>query len=264
MTSVHIEHIFDVQKLQEIVDLQKRVWDAASVTSMHQMVAAIHHGGVVLAVVADGRIVGFCYGFPGFDGERVYLVSHMAAFDAGWQNKGWGKRLKEAQRRWALEHGYDRMVWTFDPLKARNAYFNLCKLGGTSQKYITDFYGDLAGLPEDRLLVEWELDSPRVKQALEGTVPGAETWPTYAKLLDWTMTPEGPEPGGTETASGEPPGWLLPVPREPLPPLQAKSWRFALRRAFQTAMANGYRVTGLWRTEEPVHYYVLEKEGNTD
>jgi predicted GNAT superfamily acetyltransferase len=260
MQHIQFQSIHDVDRLSEIVALQKRVWDDVSFTSMHQMVAAIHHGGVVIAAIDDGKIIGFCYGFPGFDGQKAYLVSHMAAFDPDYRDRGLGKRLKEEQRRWAIDRGYDKMVWTFDPLKARNAYFNLCKLGATSKRYITAFYGELDGLPEDRLLVEWDLRSVRVERALAGHLPPSDAWLGYGRLLDWLREEPDPAPDAEYTPE-DAPGYLIPVPRSIQLPERARAWRFALRRKFQEALAAGYRVTGLLRTtDEPVHYYVLEKE----
>jgi predicted GNAT superfamily acetyltransferase len=65
------------------------------------------------------------------------------------------------------------MEWTFDPLEIKNAYLNLHKLGAVVRRYEIDFYGVSSsrlqgGLPTDRLLAEWEMDSPRVEAALSG------------------------------------------------------------------------------------------------
>lgn len=55
----------------------------------------------------------------------------------------------------------------------KNAYLNIHKLGVFIRRYRPDFYGVSssrlqAGLPTDRLVAEWEMDSRRVAQALAG------------------------------------------------------------------------------------------------
>ena len=61
--------------------------------------------------------------------------------------------------------------WTFEPWKARNAYFNLEKLGAEMREYERNFYGldyttaaqgtGNIGLASDRLFAEWDLASER-------------------------------------------------------------------------------------------------------
>ena len=68
--------------------------------------------------------------------------------------------------------------WTFEPVKARNAYFNLEKLGAVVLEYEPDFYGvdyttatqsvGKIGLASDRLFAEWRLESPKVEALAAG------------------------------------------------------------------------------------------------
>lgn len=104
-----------------------------------------------------------------------YLHSHMLAVAPRYQNCGLGFALKLAQRNEALSRGITCMRWTFDPLMAKNAFFNLSRLGATAGRYIPNFYGRLGsklqgGLPTDRLLAEWDLGSARVLTAIERRV----------------------------------------------------------------------------------------------
>lgn len=100
---------------------------------------------------------------------RPYLHSHQVAVAAQYQNEGLGFALKLAQREEALSRGIQTMRWTFDPTMARNAYFNLQRLGATARTYLPNFYGSIgsrlqAGLPTDRLLAEWDLASEWVQR----------------------------------------------------------------------------------------------------
>jgi predicted GNAT superfamily acetyltransferase len=125
---------------------------------------------------ADG-LIGFAMALPGIktvEGQaRLYLHSHMLAVQEGYRNRGVGMLLKREQRREALERGIFHMEWTFDPLEIKNAFLNIHRLGAVVRSYRPDFYGVSSsrlqgGLPTDRLVAEWELDSPRVKAILDG------------------------------------------------------------------------------------------------
>ena len=123
-----------------------------------------------------GNLVGFAMSLPGvktIDGKpHAYLHSHMLAVRQSHRNRGLGAQLKWEQRREALSRSIQHMEWTFDPLEIKNAFLNIHRLGATACEYRVDFYGVSSsrlqgGLPTDRLLAEWELDSPRVKRLLD-------------------------------------------------------------------------------------------------
>ena len=108
-----------------------------------------------------------------------YLHSHQVAVAPLYQGHGLGFALKLAQREEALARGMRTMRWTFDPTMARNAWFNLGRLGATVRLYVPDFYGTngsrlQGGLPTDRLLAEWELEVARTRLAVQRRLPAAE------------------------------------------------------------------------------------------
>ena len=131
--------VTDVRELVQMVELQKMVWGPDTLTSMQHMRAAILHGGSVIGAFHEGAVVGFCYGFIGYDGKSPYVGSHMMAIHSEYRDRGIGMRLKLEQRLWAMQAGYGRIVWTFDPFESRNGYLNICKLGGTVSTYIENF-----------------------------------------------------------------------------------------------------------------------------
>jgi predicted GNAT superfamily acetyltransferase len=156
--------------------------------------------------------------FPAFRAGRQYLHSHMVAVLPEWQNRGVGRRLKFAQRDEALQRNLDLIEWTFDPLEARNAYFNVVRLGAVVLRYIPDLYGPSSsplhrGLPTDRLLAEWHLKSPRVEAAVAGK-------------------PIQPNPGAVEIS-------LAAVGQESSADVQAR-----VRFEFTRWLGRGYAVTG--------------------
>ena len=124
-----------------------------------------------------GKLVGFALSLPGIKtgptAPQIYLHSHMLAVKEGYRDRGIGAQLKRRQRVEALSRGIRRMEWTFDPLEIKNAFLNIHRLGAVARAYRPNFYGVSSsrlqgGLPTDRLVAEWELDSPRVMAILDG------------------------------------------------------------------------------------------------
>ena len=182
--------------------LQKHAWgfsDDLDVIPLTNLVTAQKWGGLVLGAFDEGNeLHGFCYGFLGQDSEgRLVHCSHMLAVDERARNRGLGARLKWAQRDYVLAHGVDMIVWTFDPLESINACLNFGKLGGLSDDYVINLYGETAsrlhaGTTTDRLTIKWLIDSPRVKKRAAGeagTVAGRLT----AEGLEapWALQAEG-------------------------------------------------------------------------
>src|SRR5260370_2048487 len=106
--------------------------------------------------------------------------SYMMAVSAAYQNQGIGARLKWAQRARALSEGRDLIRWTWEPMRSRNAHFNLNRLGVVIRDYAVNFYGTdyvtnpvekipgLHGMNSDRLFASWELRSPRAAALAAG------------------------------------------------------------------------------------------------
>ena len=183
---IEIRSCAGFEELEACVQLQIETWgyDASDVIPRKAFKVAQAIGGQVIGAfdteLAGGkgaeRLVGFAFSLPGMktgDGEpRAYLHSHMLAVREAYRNQGLGTQLKLEQRREALERGIRYMEWTFDPLEIKNAFLNIHRLGAMVSRYFVDFYGVSssrlqAGLPTDRLLAEWRLDSPRVQAILE-------------------------------------------------------------------------------------------------
>lgn len=150
-------------------DLQAEVWSASTSVPSNFTIALQRHGGVVLGAFAPGgALVGVVFGFTSpthIPGARNGLShhSHVAAVRPDFRGRGIGEMLKRAQRAAVLAQGINLMTWTFDPLEARNAYFNLHKLGAIARTFIVDCYGPMndalnAGLPSDRFEAEWWLE----------------------------------------------------------------------------------------------------------
>ena len=180
-------HGFD--ELQACVRIQIETWgyDEGDVIPRKAFRVAQKIGGQVLGAFdseipgappngGPDSMVAFLFSLPGMKSAngapRPYLHSHMLAVKESYRNRGLGTRLKLEQRLEALSRGIRHIEWTFDPLEIKNAFLNIHKLGAIARGYEVDFYGVSSsrlqgGLPTDRLVAEWELDSPRVKAMLE-------------------------------------------------------------------------------------------------
>ncbi len=133
-------------------------------------------GGQTLGAFDGPRMVGFLLAVPGLKQGTPYLHSHMMGVLPEYRNLGIGRRLKLAQREEALSRGIRLIEWTFDPLELKNAFFNIERLGAIVRRYVLNQYGTTSsplhgGLPTDRCVAEWHLDSPRVLAILEGREP---------------------------------------------------------------------------------------------
>ncbi len=92
-----------------------------------------------------------------------------------YRNSGIGRELKLKQREYAIATGVDLIEWTFDPLEIKNAFFNIERLGAIARRYVHNQYGMTTshlhgGLPTDRLVAEWWIQSPRAAALSSGAL----------------------------------------------------------------------------------------------
>ena len=255
--------------------LQRAVWGLGDleITSALQMIASVHAGGMVhLAESPEGQAVGFAYAFPGLRGNVAHLHSDMLAVLPEHQKLGLGVRLKWAQRQEALERGLTLITWTYDALQARNANLNLRRLGAEAAEFVENLYGITTstlhhGLPTDRLLVRWDLRTPRVEErARAGEPPRNVALPDAPRINDVKW--QGGWPVSSEPRLDlEAPDLLLEIPPDwdvlcQAAPRVAEGWQGISRRAFETYFARGYRAVDFAPTEDAGRrrpFYVLRK-----
>ena len=160
------------------VALQREIWgeEDLEVEPATMFVVAAHTGGQVLGAFAGDEMVGYTLAVAGLRNGAAYLHSHMTGVQSDYRDRGVGRMLKLFQRDEALSRDIRLIEWTFDPLEMRNAHFNLNRLGAICRRYLPNLYGVTTsplhrGLPTDRLVAEWYLDSPRVIAALNDDLP---------------------------------------------------------------------------------------------
>lgn len=189
---IEIRQLFDRGEFEEAVQLQKTIWGFAEIELLpvRLFVVAGKVGGHCFGAFDGGRMIGFCLAIVGMKpGGKVYLHSHMLGVLPEYHNCGAGRRMKLAQREEALARGIELIEWTFDPLEIKNAYFNMERLGAVVRRYVDNQYGTTTsrlhgGLPTDRCIAEWRLDSPRVRAIL-----GGGAWPR--NVTDTIAVPAG-------------------------------------------------------------------------
>ena len=263
-SGARIRHLAGRSEYEAAVALQERIWGenfgervAPAILQVAQKVGGVTAG----AFAPDGTLVGFVFGITGIQDGRPVHWSDMLAVLPEWRGRGLSVELKAFQRADLLDRNIPIMRWTFDPLEARNAYLNLSRLGAVSREYVPDMYGAPTsplhqGLGTDRLVILWELDTPR----------------TEARLA------QGPPPPGDEEAPpalvAEKADGIAPVPREPDPtlvdaaavtvavppdiqglkaqdPKLALRWREAVRSALRRYLDLGFEARELLRSDEP-------------
>jgi predicted GNAT superfamily acetyltransferase len=179
------------------------------------------------------------------------------------QGRSVGFALKQHQRAWALDQGISLVAWTFDPLVRRNAYFNISKLGASVTEYYASFYGEMNdGINDkdetDRVLIEWDLDSPR---AIEASI---------SRLREPDLSVLEREGAAVALAVGEDEApiekrargdiLLVGVPEDIVEVRQrdevlGQRWRLALRDVLGNALNDGFVTAGMTRSG----FYVLRR-----
>jgi predicted GNAT superfamily acetyltransferase len=242
----------DVRRASTLFD---RIWQERRVMGAPLLRAMAAHGGQVLGAFQGDRMVGALVGLVGLTEQAEPVVhSHITGVSPDAQHRGVGFELKKAQREWCLGRNIDVVTWTMDPMVARNARFNLHKLGAIGSAFHRDYYGPMddafnRGDRSDRLEIRWDLRSERVERAMAGEA--REPVVTDAR----TVVGQGGRAWNREGTQ-----LIVQVPdvyhglRESDPD-RASTWRDAVADAFEDLFAKGYRATGFAKRGR----YVLER-----
>jgi predicted GNAT superfamily acetyltransferase len=247
-TDVVIRECTTAAEFDACVHLQREVFGLPDleVSPRRHLIVSQQAGGWTLGAFQAGELVGFVHHLAAVRGEEVFGYSHMMAVAESQQNKGLGARLKWAQRERALAEGRSFIKWTWDPMRARNAHFNLNRLGTIVRAYSVNFYGTdytttagefgkPLGLDSDRLFAEWHLRSPRVEAYSRGDAPPALGEPAATVVI--------------------PPDWPA-LMREDISTARRELLR--VRTEFQQAFAAGLVCAGFMRDDEKPRYLFYE------
>ena len=176
-SALSIREVATIEEYDACIKLQREAFGLPDleISPRRHLIVSRRAGGWTLGAFADGRLVGFVHHLAAVSGKEIFGYSHMMAVAPEYQNQGVGAQLKWAQRARSLAEGRDLIKWTFEPMRARNAHFNLNRLGVEVREYAVNFYGTdystnpaekgigASGIDSDRLFASWELRSARVE-----------------------------------------------------------------------------------------------------
>ncbi|HEV7797032.1 MAG TPA: GNAT family N-acetyltransferase [Pyrinomonadaceae bacterium] len=254
MEEIVIRECVALNELDSCIRLQREVFGLPDleVSPRRHLIVSRQAGGWTLGAFVNERLVGFVHHLAAVRDDEIFGYSHMMAVEPSYQNKGVGARLKWSQRERAIREGRSFIKWTWDPMQARNAHFNLNRLGVTVSSYAENFYGtdyatspaligaEPAGIDSDRLFADWQLKAQRVSDLAKGDADAAAGG---ANKADVTIA--------------IPANWTG-LCREN--PAAAKQQQLRVRGEFQSALAAGLVAAGFERSVEQPRYLLYNAE----
>jgi len=255
MEPIVIRECVSIDELDNCIRLQREAFDLPDleISPRRHLIVSRQAGGWTLgAFVTDGgvaRLVGFVHHLAAVRENEIFGYSHMMAVAHEYQNQGVGARLKWSQRKRAIEEGRSFIKWTWDPMQARNAHFNLNRLGVTVTSYGENFYGtdypaspdlhdvETPGIDSDRLFANWQLQSRRVIDLARGAAGGAISNPDAVIQI--------------------PAEWSKLIKQDPN---LAKQEQLRVREEFKGAFAAGLVCAGFDRSSERPGYLLYKAQ----
>jgi predicted GNAT superfamily acetyltransferase len=216
---IEIRELDTVQEVFAAAALLAEVWGGDRSGMPPNLLRALAHSGNYAVGLYEGeRLVGASVAFFAAPAARS-MHSHITGVRPGLQSRGLGRLLKQHQRSWALSRDVGHITWTFDPLVARNAHFNLRVLGARATEYLVNQYGPMddgvnRGDESDRIMISWALAAPPVPT------------PPADRVVAAVEIPHDIEALRTES------------------PTDAAAWRLRVREQFLALLADGLIVGG--------------------
>lgn len=259
----NIRALTTVSDFAAAVSLQESVWGLAAhevpfpVSALEDCASS---GGIIIGAWSR------CFTLAGVamattvQGRAHSLHSCLMGVNPPFRRYGVAYALKQEQRRLAQLAGATRITWTFDPLMAVNAHLNVRRLGATASRYLENVYGASCshlhrGSPTDRLVADWDLESPNTMVADQEV--------KLAAVINTIQCRRGvPEPSACDLTL-DAPVLVVRIPTS-WQMLGANydavkfSWRLATRAVFTHYFARGYIVTD-FLLREACGEYVLSK-----
>jgi len=259
--TIQLQQIDSIAQMKALEKLQQDVWGWSDLdtTPLMDFIILTELGGTLIGAFEGETLVGFAFGFPGYDEGQLVFHSHMLAVHPAYRECGLGQRLKLAQRIAALDRGFQRITWTFDPLQSTNAHLNVHKLGVVANRYRVNFYGEQSSsalhrhIGTDRLWVDWFLNSKRVKDRVDGRQHNSCELAASDEAQHLIRSGSNGLPVSHPLDLRSARNVLIEIPAnmtllQQQSPDAAVAWRNATRAAFIDAFAAGYVVDDFLRT----------------
>jgi predicted GNAT superfamily acetyltransferase len=249
---ITIRDLHSLRDYADCVALQDETWGSGFSERVPTAILRVSQliGGVAAGAFDESdQLVGFVFGLTGIHDRELVHWSDMLAVREELRSQGIGERLKQYQRDKVLALGVRSMLWTFDPLQAGNAHFNINHLGALPIEYVPDMYGSNTGstlhgpLPTDRFIVRWQLDSPLARPA-----------PSYQATLPLANPLDGDGYPVAASIGNDAQRVRVQIPADmgairATEPEAAMRWRLNVREVMTGLLSRGYRVTAFSRAE---------------
>jgi predicted GNAT superfamily acetyltransferase len=216
---VEIRALETIEQIHEAAAVLRDVWAGDRDAMPPNLIRALaHSGNYVVGIYDADRMVGASIAFFAAPAARS-MHSHITGIAPQLQSRGLGRLLKHHQREWAFARDVGHITWTFDPLMARNAHFNLRVLGARATEYLVDHYGPMddavnRGDETDRIMVSWALAAPPVPTPADDRVVATVAIPhDIARVREES-------------------------------PAEAAAWRLRVRAALLGHLSSGLRIGG--------------------
>lgn len=244
---IEIRECETIEELADCVALQREVFVLPDIelSPVRHLVVTKHAGGFTLGAYKNDELIGFVLSVPAILRDEKAFYSHMTAVKKEFQSYGIGAKLKWAQRMRSLADGVKFIKWTFQPVLARNAFFNLEKIGATINHYEPNFYGtdymtigkpeENIGLDSDRLFAEWNLESEKVVALSKG-----ESFSETGEIVKKIEVPND---------------WNTLVKTDPRKAIEEQA---RMKEEFQTAFAENLIARSFERSETNPKYLLYE------
>ncbi len=302
---VRIEKYLRESVLNDVVELEKRVWNKEGYREVNAPMLyfelAYLTNGLVLTAFDDGlytkeekakmaeedpwyakdRPIGFLACFADFDRRGPFWYGARMGVDRRYWDKNIGDELVKTLHECARERTIHRIRWTYDPLVSRNGYIYIHKMGATVKEIGFNYYSAVftsdefnRGISTDRLIVEWQINSDRVRNRMErGILPplyDTSEITSENTVNDVEMDEQGLERPGEKLAfnlTASPLFMEIPYDQDKLlrtDRSKAQLLRNRIRGLFMHYLARGYIVRGFVVKKEPDGrrrpFYRLERD----
>ena len=258
MSNLEIRILKDIDVFEEAEEVQRSAWGIEDITIVPaHLLEAInkYKAGLVIGAYLNEHMLGFMLVLETRDKKVHHL--HMIGVRSSQQGGRVGLHVGESLFRFyekeAKNLGVEEVRWTFDPLLGVNASLYFHKLRAQVVRYIPDAYSDSSkvgiyqGLPADRLLVSWSVDTFRTVLAKHD-------------LNALTIT-ASEEIKGIVDFAFEIPADINELKKTNL--ASAQKARAVSRDVFDKALSVGYEIVDFVHNKESGrNFYIFHRKGN--